>query len=203
MSLKIYVEGGGDTNALRTKCRRGFSEFFRKAGLEGRMPRVVASGGRQEAFEDFCTSLGKARTGDFIALLVDSEAPIPAGSNPWMHLKARDNWDRPATATDDNAHLMVQCMEAWFLADKDNLAAFFGNGFNRNALPSRADVENIAKTQALDGLRSATRLCDPEGEYGKGRHSFDILARLDPQKVVAASAYAKRLVDTLRHRAEA
>ena len=27
---------------------------------------------------------------------------------------------------------MVQCMEAWFLADKDCLAAFFGLGFNRN-----------------------------------------------------------------------
>ncbi len=52
MSIKIYVEGGGDTNALKTKCRQGFSEFFRKAGLEGRMPRVVSSGGRQAAFKD-------------------------------------------------------------------------------------------------------------------------------------------------------
>ena len=31
-------------------------------------------------------------------------------------------------ATDEQAHLMVQCMEAWFLADRETLAAVFGRG---------------------------------------------------------------------------
>ncbi|WP_156013419.1 hypothetical protein [Thioalkalivibrio sp. HK1] len=46
MKIKIYVEGGGDIKVLKTKCRKGFRNFFRKAGLDGRMPRVVACGGR-------------------------------------------------------------------------------------------------------------------------------------------------------------
>lgn len=205
MKVKIYVEGGGDTNALKTKCRQGFSEFFRKAGLEGRMPRIVASGSRQAAYDDFCTALNKAGADEFIILLVDSEAPVAQSHSdaPWSHLKARDNWDQPAQATDDNAHLMVQCMEAWFLADKESLATFFGNGFQRNALPPRADVENISKSDLFSGLKAATRHCIPKGEYGKGRHSFDILSQIDPTRVAAASPWAKRLIETLQEKAGA
>jgi len=197
VKTKIYVEGGGDTNALRTKCRRGFSEFFRKAGLEGCMPRIVASGGRQSAYDDFCTALKKAGNDEFIALLVDSEGPVTTNGSPWIHLANRDGWARPATANDDNAHLMVQCMEAWFIADRVSLAEFYGQGFSLGALPSRTDVENIPKADLFAALTQATRATRTKGEYGKGKHSFDILARLDPEKVKAASPYASRLVATL------
>lgn len=201
MNLKLYVEGGGDTRALKSRCRQGFSEFLGKAGLEGHMPRIVAGGSRRHAFDDFCTALEKARTDEFIVLLVDSEAAVPPRTEPWAHLKKRDRWEQPEAATDDNAQLMVQCMEAWFLADQDSLAAFFGKGFNRKALPDRTDVENIAKDDLFDKLKRATRHCIPKGEYGKGRHSFTILARINPGKVMAASPHAKRLVETLRRQA--
>jgi len=199
--IKIYVEGGGDTHALKTKCRQGFSEFFRKAGLEGRMPRIVSSGGRQAAFDDFCTAMKRAANDEFIVLLVDSEDAVAAIDEPWFHLKYRDNWDKPATAMDNNVHLMVWCMEAWFIADRETLAAFFGQHFNANALPARNDVENISKSDLYDELENATRLCEKKGKYGKGRHSFDILAQIDPAKVMAASPSAKRLIDTLREKA--
>lgn len=203
MNVRIYVEGGGQTNALKTKCRQGFSEFLRKAGMDERMPRIVASGGRQTAYDDFCVALQKAKADDFIVLLVDSEAAVAEGTGPWVHLKSRDNWDRPQAATDEHAQLMVRCTEAWFMADKEAVQEFFGNGFNRNALPARADIENIAKDDIYKGLKNATRHCNPKGEYGKGRHSFDILALLDPAKVVAASPHARRLVDTLKEKAQA
>jgi len=86
---------------------------------------------------------------------------------PWLHLKNRDNWDKPSDARDDNAHLMVQCMETWFLADKDSLAAFFGNGFNSNALPKQTDIENIPKDDITSGMRRATTRCKPKGVYHK------------------------------------
>ena len=95
---------------------------------------------------------------------------------------------------------MVQCMEAWFLADKDNPAAYFGHGFNRNALPGREEIEDVAKGEVLERLRRATRQCK-KGEYGKGRHSFDILEQTDPAKVMNASPHARRLVETLRQKA--
>ena len=49
VELHLYVEGGGDSKVLRTACRRGFSEFLAKAGLQGHMPRIVACGGRSQA----------------------------------------------------------------------------------------------------------------------------------------------------------
>ena len=200
MSIKIYVEGGGDTHALKTKCRQGFSEFFRKAGLEGRMPRVVSSGGRQAAFDDFCTAMKKTANDEFIILLVDSEEAVATNDRPWSHLKNRDNWDRPANAADENVHLMVWCMEAWFIADRETLAAFFGQHFSASALPTREDVENIDKPDLYTGLENATLTCK-KGKYGKGRHSFDILAQIDPAKVMTASPFARRLIDVLREKA--
>ena len=90
-------------------------------------------------------------------------------------------------------------MEAWFLADKDCLAAYFGQGFNRNALPDRPEIEDVAKGDVLEGLKRATRHCK-KGGYSKGRHSFDILERIDPAQVVTTSPHASRLVETLRRK---
>ncbi len=200
MNIKVFVEGGGETNLLRSKCREGFRKFFSKAGLEGQMPRVVASGSRRDAFNDFRAAVRGAKKDDFIVLLVDSEDSVATGS--WQHLKARDNWDQPSGTTDDQVHLMVQCMEAWFLADKDCLVAYYGNGFNQRTLPARQDIENIAKNDVLNGLKNATRSGVSKGEYEKGQHAFDILAQIAPDRVIAASPHAKRLVDTLKAKAE-
>ena len=197
MKIKVYVEGGGDGKSLRARCREGFSSFFAKANLAGRMPRVIACGGRKSAFNKFCTALGSRKAEEFIVLLVDSEDPVADGSGPWLHLRTRDGWERPEEATDENAHLMVQCMEAWFLADKDYLAAYFDQNFNRNALSGHLQIENVAKGDVLEGLKRATRQCK-KGEYGKGRHSFEILEQINPANVMAVSPHARRLVETLR-----
>ena len=178
---------------MRTECRQAFREFFRKAGLAGRMPRVVACGGRHNAYEDFCHAWEGAPE-DRPFLLVDSEGPV-AYSDPWSHLQRRDGWDRPRSAPDGSAHLMVQCMESWFYADKDSLADFFGRGFNRNAL-SGADIEDIPQQDVVNDLRSATR-GSHKGTYDKSSHSFAILRGLDANKVCAASPHAERLIEAL------
>ena len=100
---------------------------------------------------------------------------------------------------DENAHLMVQFMEAWFLADRDALASYFGNGFNENPLPRQVEVEHVSKLDIERGLNTATGQCK-RGRYHKGRHSFAILAELNPRKVTDASPHAKRLIDTLLNR---
>ena len=194
MSVKIYVEGG--PGRLEGECRRGFREFLEKAGLKGRMPGIIACGGRGTAYDKFCTAQRNAKANEFVVLLVDSEEGVEGGVGPWDFLRNRDGWDKPDGTSDDNAHLMVQCMEAWFLADRDTLAQFFGHGFNANPLPNRSDVENIPKPDLYDALKRATQRSG-KGRYGKGRHSFDLLAQLDPQKVIATSPHAKQLVDTL------
>lgn len=167
------------------------------------MPRVAPCGGRRETYDDFRSALRAARDDESVLLLVDSEEPVAEGSDPWTHLgnRADDRWSKPREAGEDSAQLMVQCMEAWFLADQDSLAGFFGAGFHRGALPARSDVENVPKRDVETGLKMATRQCGGKRAYHKGRHSFTILAALDPGKVTAASRHARRLVDTLRKRA--
>ena len=197
MSIKVYVEGGGDSNQLRRQCRNGFREFFSKAGLEGHMPRVVACGSRQRAYDQFCTAINEAEAGSFIVLLVDSETAVAASDSPWEHLRKRDNWIQPSAAADNSAQLMVQCMEAWFVADRQSLSAYFGRDFKADALPARDDVEAIAKSDLERTLRQASSSCS-KGAYRKGRHSFDLLGCLDPNKVIESSPHARRLIDTLR-----
>ncbi len=199
MSVKIYVEGGGDHNkALQTQCRRGFSEFVRKAGLGGRMPRIVACGGRRQAYESFRTSHEEAGRFGFPILLVDSEGPVTERTS-WEHvrLRAGDGWERPEGASGDQIHLMVQAMEAWFHADRDTLREYYGQGFRLAALSQRNDIEDIPKADLFSGMRRATRDCQ-KGEYSKGEHSFQILARIDPTRVRAASpVYAERFFGVL------
>lgn len=197
VAAKVYVEGGGDGHALRTACRKGFSTLFERAGLRGHMPRIVASGSRGQAFKDFCTALRNAAPDEFVCVLVDSEGPVVANASPWVLFE-----NRPAGADDDNAHLMVQCMEAWFLADSGALGHFFGQGFRPNALPDRTDVENIPKRDIFAALEGATSACVPKGQCRKGAHSFEVLAALDPEKVAGASPYARRLFDTLRQKTQ-
>lgn len=203
--MKLYVEGGGDSKDLKTSCRQGFSEFLRKTGLQGIMPRIVACGGRQNAYERFCTAID---SGEEALLLVDSEAPVaedcqqglPENWRPWQHLGNRqgDQWAKPANAHDEDCHLMVQCMEAWLLADRNTLANFFAQGFNMNALPNAANqVERIAKDNIFTVLANATKNCTKKGKYGKGQHSFKLLALISPDQVRAASPWAERFVDVL------
>lgn len=160
------------------------------------MPRVVACGGRDNAYDKFCHAIATARDDQVVILLVDSEGPLADRAGPWSHLQKRDGWHKPAGATDDQVQLMVQCMESWFLADKDCLVQYFGPRFNRGSLPGSEDIENVPKKDVLDGIRNATRRCG--NPYDKGRHSFVLLAELNPQKVADASPHARQLLARLR-----
>ena len=193
MNVKLYVEGGGDSRELRTACRRAFTKFIEKAGTAGRMPRIVACGSRQNAYDSFKTA--HVHEDGNVMLLVDAEAPVTS-QEPWQHLNARDGWERPDAATNEQCHLMVQVMESWFLADVDVLASFYGNGFRRVSLPQNPNIEQVSKQDIDDGLTDATRHVT-KGRYSKGKHSFEILAKLDPAKVRKASPYADRLISAL------
>ncbi len=196
--MKLYVEGGGDSNPLRTECRKGFSAFLEKAGLKGRMPRIVACGSRNDAYDSFVTAVSK---GESAMLLVDSESAVEECNTgrPWQHLLQRqgDEWSKPENASEEQCHLMVQCMEAWLLADREGLAKFFGNGFNMNALPATGcSIESISKQRLYSSLEQATR--NTKVSYSKGGNSFKLLAKLDANKVIEGSAWAERFVNELK-----
>ncbi|MCP4662278.1 MAG: DUF4276 family protein [bacterium] len=205
---KLFVEGGGNNNsALKTECRRALSKLLKAAGFEGRLPRIVPCGGRRHAYDQFCTAVQNLEEHDLAVLLVDSEVAV-AESSPWTHVKQRegDGWDKPDDASDDQLHLMVQCMEAWFLADREAMREFFGDGYREKALPPvTGQIENVSKTDMYSKLKAATKDTKTKGAYGKGEHSFKLLARLDPDLVRKASPWAERFfstLDTLLDRAE-
>ena len=158
------------------------------------MPDIEAAGGRDQAFDAFRAA--HERETQTVVLLVDAEEPVMV-SDPWKHLSRRDPWTRPHNTTDDQCHLMVQCMESWFLADREALHTFYGQRFRPQALPGNPRrVEPIPKKDVEDGLKRATQ-ATTKGRYHKGRHSFEILATLDPDKVTAASPHARRFVQAL------
>ena len=201
-NITIYVEGGGDTAALKGQCRRAFSSFLEKAGFAGKMPKIVARGSRNAAYESYCIAI---KQGNEALLLIDSEAPVqsisadPSQWNPWEHLKTRDAWQRHDGASNIDCHLMVQVMETWFFADSTALERYFGNGFNIKSIPNRADIEEIPKADVESALDSSTKMTKKKG-YSKGRDSFDILASIDPAKVAQKSPWANRFITLLSDR---
>lgn len=197
MKVKIYAEGGGEGERLDTLFRQGWTEFFKKAGLEGKMPRPVRGKGRERTYDLFVTANENRKANELPLLLVDSEDPVQAGHTVWQHLKARDGWDKPAGAADDQAFLMVQVMETWFLADREMLQIFFKADFKDAKIPKWPNLEAVTKTTAYDALEKATAECKTK-QYAKGEISFEMLAKLDPAKVEAACPAARRLLARLR-----
>jgi hypothetical protein len=191
--IRIYIEGGGDFKNQKSLIRQGFSQFFKKLVEEVTNKRIkwniTICGTRNNAFRDFTNAL-KSHPDAFNILLVDSEAPVTKNS-PWEHLKFRDNWDKPAEVDDENCHLMIQTMEAWFIADIATLKNFYGQGFKENTIPKNANVETIAKNNLEPTLKTATR-GTTKGEYHKINHAYQLLERIDVDKVCQASPYCDR-----------
>lgn len=185
---KLIVEGGGEGKSSRIDCRRGFKKFLEHAGLTG--PLTIDAGGtRGNAFRTFSKQVSESM------LLVDSEDPVDPEhrDDPWLHLKKRDGWDRPAGATNDQCQLMVQLLEAWFLADPEALAGYFRKGFKRDKLGKTTDIESVSKADVYERLKRATKET-LKGNYDKGRDTAEIMERLDPAKVRARSHFADRLL---------
>jgi hypothetical protein len=193
VSVRIYVEGGLQ-GSTKSDCRTAFRLFFEKA-IPPKSFSVLASGSRNNAFEDFRDAL-KRHPNDYVILLVDSEEPV--ATPPWQHLRDRsgDNWPCPKHASENQAHLMVQVMESWFLADKQVLNDYYGQEFLANSLPGQPKIELIAKKDVFIALQHASKKTQ-KGEYHKTRHGFDLLALINPTRVRAASNHADRLLQVL------
>ena len=197
--VRIYIEGGGESKDTKAFLRQGFSSFFKKLVQVAQSKKIkwniTLCGSRNNAFRDFKNAL-EAHPNAFIILLVDSEAPVKLKQRPWEHLKSRDNWDSPAGVDETHCYLMVQGMEAWFMADIDTLKNFYGQGFKEKAIPKKSNVETIEKDLLEPNLKAATRDTS-KGEYQKIKHASKLLGMLDVDKVRKASSECDRIFTTL------
>lgn len=188
-AVRIYVEGGGDKREGRRAVRQGFAGFLRE--FQGVMPAIVACGGREGTHDDFLTAL-KNHPNDFVILLVDAEEAVVA--SPRQHLKARDGWELE-NADDEQVHLMVQAIEAWMIADREALRAYYGHGFSANSLPDKPP-EDIPKDDLKRFLDQAGRNTQKKG-YNEIDDGTKILAKLDPAVVRKKCPHCRRLFEVI------
>jgi hypothetical protein len=181
MRALIFIEGGGDSKELHIECRRAFRILLEKSGFAGRMPRLVACGGRNAAYDDFSTAHENANARDYVALLVDSEDPVKNIGGTWAHLETRDKWLRPEGAGDDQVFFMTTCMETWIVADIQALETYFGSCLQKNALPALYKIENRTRQFVQNALVQATKSCDKK--FKKGKRSFELVQHLNPERL--------------------
>ena len=119
-----------------------------------------------------------------MGLLIDSEDPAAIPADPlqqqtWEHLRRRDGWERPPGATDQQVLLMTTCMETWIAADRATLRAHYGAGLNENQLPATTNLESRHRHEVQEQLERATAATSKP--YRKGKRSFELLAKLNPE----------------------
>ncbi len=198
MSAIIYLEGGGDARDLKTRCQTGFRKLLERMGLQGRMPRLVACGGRGNAYDRFKTALGEGRH-DFVGLWIDSEDPVHLsdatndqewdGLDVWDHLKTRDGWQKPSGVQNKQVLLMVTCMETWIVADRGTMREHYGASLSENSLPPLDNLESRDRHAVQDKLETATARCS--NAYRKGKRSFEILGKLNPEALKSLASFRR------------
>ena len=197
MTTKIYVEGGGDNRDTIVRCKRicrAAKRFARRIG-DPLSSRVAAEVKHLIASRSL---LKTARRENNPHCWLTQEGAVDPSAAPATYLHARDRWDF-SQLPGDRVFLMVQAMEAWFLADRNTLAAYYGEGLNWKALPfDELHIESIPKNQLEPALVNATRATKTKGRYNKTRHAFALLVAIDPIKVERGSLHAAAFNDFLR-----
>ncbi|WP_425618227.1 DUF4276 family protein [Anatilimnocola sp. NA78] len=204
--IAIFVEGGGDSTALKADLRTGFDQLLSEQKNNARAKRLgwklSCCGGRDATCDQFLNAVKVAPQGKLCVLLVDSEEATPEvtaddtnSAQSKAHLTRRDGWNLSSIPA-EQIHLMVQCMEAWIVADPDALAAFYGKDFRAKKLPARANLESEPKLELCDKLVAATRDTQKQ-QYHKTQHGPKLLRLIAPDKVKVRCPHFKVLTDWL------
>ena len=186
-NIRIYIEGD-------KKLLPGFRQFFDQFYNRGTRIDLAMCG--PNVIADF-TSGVKKFPGAINILLMDSEGPD--GPGLIQKVKTHDKWDSSTNnkVTDECLNFMVQVMESWFIADREALRNYYGNGLLENQLPANPNIEQIPKEDVLQRIETATSNTG-KGKYHKTKHAPQILERIDPSKVQAVAPNCARFLNYLQ-----
>lgn len=198
MKVIVYIEGGGQSKDLKSRCREGFRKLFAQCGFAGHKPKLVACGSREAVFNDFKTATQANSGNDFIAMLVDSEDPVDDTEATWNHLSTRDDWSKPDSTADEQVLFMTTCMETWIVAGRATLREHYGSQLQQNSLPALVGLEAKSRQTIQQALKRATRNCS--NNYGKGSRSFEVVAKLSPDTLEQHLPSFERVVRILREK---
>ncbi len=169
--------------------REGFSEFFKElAATLGRAPKLIA--GKADPCGVFRLALD-THPDALNILLIDAEGPDDGKLFETIcHPRGIDVRSR------DTVFWMVQCMEAWFLADAEALKKYYGKEFRENAVRLNPKVEEIPKKDVIKTLDTATKDTS-KGRYHKTKHAPSLLKLISPARVKQASGHCRRLFESV------
>jgi hypothetical protein len=179
MEIRIYFEG-------KATLRSGFEVFFAdlKTAARGACSTIQLVAARN-GLSDY-RKASRTHPDAWNILLKDSEQAMPADPRQLGKSHGID----PAFV--DRVFWMVELMEAWFLADRDALAGYYGDGFLPNVIGDTANVEKIPKAEVLERLRRAT-MKTSKGEYDKVAHAPFLLERLNSSRVRERAEHCRLL----------
>jgi len=193
MKAKIYFEGD---NMLRSGFRVFFDKYFNHSGKK--IDKLIAC--QATPIEDFLDGIrDDSDTNSYHILLIDAD--VLPDNDYRKSVRETTEWKKHCeTEIDDNQlHFMVQLMEAWFIADKDALKAYFGEDFKTVKLPKQQNVEEIPAKDVIRKLNEASRNTKRRTySRDKAMHGSRILTLLDPHKVIEAAPHCKALFETLK-----
>lgn len=200
MEVHIYFEGAKSRHVQGRdgNLKEGFRKFFDNLlGDSHFVTKLIPCTDTWTTVKLFCAGVKRdsiKNHGVFQILLIDSD--VLGDNDPFKSVKSHDNWALSKKFKNDHIHFMKECMEAWFLADKQALTRYYGDKFNMKALPSTIDIELISKSEIMSGLYTATQKTS-KGEYHKTKHAPGILKMLSPKSLTDKAAQCKRLFKTL------
>ena len=74
---------------------------------------------------------------------------------------------------------MTTCMETWIVADRETLRAHYEHKLNERQLPPTEQLESRHRHEVQKQLERATEATSKP--YRKGKRSFELLAKLNPE----------------------
>jgi len=190
--VTIHFEG-------HSNLRPGFHKLFEPHVNHARQQKIrfnlIAGGSRTEAAKDFLRSC-RSQPFNVNVLLIDSEGPISDTATAIQSLRSLSFWDGSVVFDNDQVNLMVQAMEAWFIADPQALINHFGRDFNIKALPSPQNAESVSPSDLATAIREGLRNSGRR-RYDKVTDGVKLLQLIDRVKVGQNCRHFQRLMDYL------